>query len=156
MRRSWDDRVAEDAVYFLDSRSACGPPDLNRFWADGEHDVDKLEDALRVTVGPAKEVLEIGSGAGRLTRVLTARAPAWLRSTSPRGCWSLTAATTSSTSLALRSPLATSNRFDGCCAAGWAVFQISKNPAIHRLWPAPRCPATAVSARRSSEPDGQG
>ena len=73
MRQFWDRRAEEDAFFFVDSRMQYGHPDLERFWADGEQDLDKLLGALGVVVQPQDEVLEIGCGVGRLTRVLAAR-----------------------------------------------------------------------------------
>lgn len=73
MREFWDRRAEEDAFFFVDSRMQYGRPDLERFWADGESDLDKLLGALGVAVGPQDEVLEIGCGVGRLTRVLASR-----------------------------------------------------------------------------------
>jgi len=76
MRAFWDQRAKEDAFFFVDNRLAYRDPDLTRFWADGERDLDTLLGALEVAVGPDDRVLEIGCGVGRLTRVLAARARA--------------------------------------------------------------------------------
>ncbi|HUA02487.1 MAG TPA: class I SAM-dependent methyltransferase [Solirubrobacteraceae bacterium] len=76
MRAFWDQRAKEDAFFFVDNRLAYGDPDLERFWADGERDLDTLLGALYVAVEPEDRVLEIGCGVGRLTRVLAARARA--------------------------------------------------------------------------------
>ena len=73
MRRFWDRRAEEDPFFFVDSRMEYGKPDLERFWADGERDLDKLLAALGVTVQPQDRILEIGCGVGRLTRVLASR-----------------------------------------------------------------------------------
>ena len=74
MRRFWDRRADEDAFFFVDNRMPYGAPDLGRFWADGEVDLDRLLGAVGVSIEPADDVLEIGCGVGRLTRVLAARA----------------------------------------------------------------------------------
>jgi SAM-dependent methyltransferase len=74
MRRFWDRRAEEDAFFFVDNRMRYRDPDLERFWAEGERDLDELLRALGVAVCPGDRVLEIGSGVGRLTRVLSARA----------------------------------------------------------------------------------
>jgi 2-polyprenyl-3-methyl-5-hydroxy-6-metoxy-1,4-benzoquinol methylase len=74
MRAFWDQRADEDAFFFVDNRLAYGNPDLARFWADGERDLDTLLGALEVAVQPGHRVLEIGCGVGRLTRVLAGRA----------------------------------------------------------------------------------
>jgi SAM-dependent methyltransferase len=72
----WDERADEDAFFFVDNRLDYGSPDLPRFWAEGQHDLDRLLDALHARVEPTDAVLEIGCGVGRLTRVLAARAAA--------------------------------------------------------------------------------
>lgn len=74
MRRFWDRRADEDAFFFVDNRLDYGRPDLDRFWAEGERDLDALLAAVGATVEPADAVLEIGCGVGRLTRGLAARA----------------------------------------------------------------------------------
>ena len=74
MRRFWDRRAEEDPFFFVDNRMEYRRPDLERFWAGGERDLDKLLGALRVSVDPRARVLEIGCGVGRLTRVLSSRA----------------------------------------------------------------------------------
>jgi SAM-dependent methyltransferase len=74
MRAFWDQRAKEDAFFFVDNRLAYRDPDLTRFWAEGERDLDTLLGALEVAVEPGDRVLEIGCGVGRLTRVLAGRA----------------------------------------------------------------------------------
>ncbi len=74
MRRYWDKRAEEDAFFFVDNRMEYGRADLERFWADGERDLDQLLGVLGAAVEPQDQVLEIGCGIGRLTRVLAARA----------------------------------------------------------------------------------
>jgi SAM-dependent methyltransferase len=74
MRSFWDRRADEDAFFFVDNRLWYRNPDLEQFWTDGEHDLDRLLTALGAAVQPGDGVLEIGCGVGRLTRVLAARA----------------------------------------------------------------------------------
>jgi SAM-dependent methyltransferase len=74
MGRFWDHRADEDAFFFVDNRLDYRRPDLDRFWAEGERDLDALLAAVGATVEPADAVLEIGCGVGRLTRGLAARA----------------------------------------------------------------------------------
>lgn len=69
----WDERAREDAFYFVDSRLTYGAPDVERFWRDGETDLDTLLSLLGVAVGPADVVVDIGCGLGRLTRALAGR-----------------------------------------------------------------------------------
>jgi SAM-dependent methyltransferase len=70
----WERRAEEDAFFAVDSRLELGAPDLERFWAGGEEDLAALLDAVDAELRPADEVVEIGSGVGRLTRVIAARA----------------------------------------------------------------------------------
>jgi SAM-dependent methyltransferase len=70
-RRFWDERAEEDAFYFVDSRLQYGKPDLERFWRSGEIDLQRFLTALQAQIEPSDEVVEIGCGVGRLTRVLS-------------------------------------------------------------------------------------
>jgi SAM-dependent methyltransferase len=74
MRRFWDARAKEDAFHFVDSREPYRDADAERFWQNGERDLDTLLAAAGVTVRQDDLVLDIGCGVGRLTRVLAARA----------------------------------------------------------------------------------
>lgn len=74
MGRFWDQRARENAFFFVDNRLDYRNPDLARFWAEGEHDLDTLLSAVGVEVVRGDRVLEIGCGVGRLTRVLARRA----------------------------------------------------------------------------------
>jgi SAM-dependent methyltransferase len=74
MREFWDRRAAEDAAYFVDNRRPYGEPDLERFFADAAHDLDRFLEPLGAALEPHQTVLEIGCGIGRFTRVLAVRA----------------------------------------------------------------------------------
>jgi SAM-dependent methyltransferase len=74
MRRFWDARAREDAFHFVDNREPYKDADPERFWREGERDLDHILDALEVTVRQDDLVLDIGCGLGRLTRVLAGRA----------------------------------------------------------------------------------
>ncbi len=74
MREFWDRRAAEDPFYFVDSRQRYRDPDEQRFWSQGERDLYQLLGAVSVALEPDDDVVEIGCGIGRLTRVLAARA----------------------------------------------------------------------------------
>jgi SAM-dependent methyltransferase len=72
-RRFWDQRAEEDAFFAVDSRLDPDSPDLDRFWADGREDLDRLLGAVGAGFRPTDEVVEIGCGVGRLTRVIAER-----------------------------------------------------------------------------------
>ena len=76
MARFWDARAREDAWYFVDNRLQYRRPDVARFWADGEADLDRLLAAAGMAVRPGDVVVDLGCGLGRLTRPLAARAGA--------------------------------------------------------------------------------
>ena len=73
MRRFWDARAREDAFHFVDSREPYNDADAERFWRNGERDLDTFLGALGITVRQDDVVLDIGCGLGRLTRVLARR-----------------------------------------------------------------------------------
>jgi len=74
MRRFWDQRARENALYFVDSRVAYDDPDVDRFWADGEAVVESLSREMGFRIEPTDTLLDIGCGVGRMTRPLAARA----------------------------------------------------------------------------------
>ena len=71
-REFWDARAEEDAFYFVDNRLEYGSPDVERFWAEGEQDLRVLLDTVGVELPAGADVVEIGCGVGRLTRVIAA------------------------------------------------------------------------------------
>lgn len=73
MREFWDERASEDAFYFVDNRLHYGDPDLEAFWAGGREDLDRILERLGIGVRPTDDVVEIGCGVGRITRVLAER-----------------------------------------------------------------------------------
>lgn len=73
-RRFWDERADDDAFFAVDDRLEYGNPDLDRFWADGKKDLDTLLGVVGAAVGAGDDVVEIGCGVGRMTRVLAERA----------------------------------------------------------------------------------
>jgi SAM-dependent methyltransferase len=70
----WDERAREDPYFFVDDREDYRATDLERFWTRGEEDLDRLLGALGLSVQADDVVVDIGCGVGRLTRVLAARA----------------------------------------------------------------------------------
>jgi SAM-dependent methyltransferase len=74
MRKFWDERAREDAFHFVDSREPYREADEERFWREGERDLDTLLSTLDLAVRLDDHVLDLGCGIGRLTRVLAGRA----------------------------------------------------------------------------------
>jgi len=74
MQEFWDARAAENALYYIDNRLDYASPDAEAFWAGGPEVLDTMLNRLGARIEPADEVLEIGCGVGRITRVLAARA----------------------------------------------------------------------------------
>lgn len=74
MRKFWDERAREDAFHFVDNREPYREPDEERFWREGERDLDTLLSSLELAVRQDDHVLDLGCGIGRLTRPLAARA----------------------------------------------------------------------------------
>ena len=74
MRKFWDERAREDAFHFVDNREPYREADEERFWREGERDLDTLLGTLELTVRLDDHVLDLGCGIGRLTRVLAGRA----------------------------------------------------------------------------------
>lgn len=69
----WDARARENAHFFVESRLDYADPDLTAFWASGEEAVAAFERELAFEICCGQEVVEIGCGIGRLTRVLARR-----------------------------------------------------------------------------------
>jgi SAM-dependent methyltransferase len=74
MRRFWDARAREDAVYFVDNRQRYGEADLARFFAEAERDLERFLGPLGARIQAGDSVVEIGCGVGRLTRTIARRA----------------------------------------------------------------------------------
>jgi SAM-dependent methyltransferase len=73
MREFWDARAREDPYYFIDNTGRYREADLERFWANGARDLDRMLEAVGGTIEPSDSVVEIGCGVGRMTRVLAER-----------------------------------------------------------------------------------
>jgi SAM-dependent methyltransferase len=74
MRRFWDERAREDAFFFVDNRIGYrDPAAAELFWQLGRRDLDELLGSLDIAPAPGDDVVEIGCGVGRLTRVLAER-----------------------------------------------------------------------------------
>jgi ubiquinone/menaquinone biosynthesis C-methylase UbiE len=74
MEHFWDERAREDAAYFVDNLLDYGNADMEDFWARGRRAVAGILEPLGVELQPTDEVVEIGCGIGRLTRVMAERA----------------------------------------------------------------------------------
>jgi SAM-dependent methyltransferase len=70
MAAYWDARASEDPFFFVDNEMRYRNPDMDEFWEHGKKAVDGILDRLEVAIRPTDDVLEIGCGLGRLTRVL--------------------------------------------------------------------------------------
>ena len=73
MRRFWDKRARENPWYFINNELDYHEPDLEWFWASGERDLDAILGDQGVAIQPTDRVVEIGCGAGRMTRAIAAR-----------------------------------------------------------------------------------
>jgi SAM-dependent methyltransferase len=73
MRKFWDRRARENPWFFIANTLDYSNPDLERFWTSGGEDLDALLATLQATLGPADHVVEIGCGAGRMTRAIAGR-----------------------------------------------------------------------------------
>ncbi len=74
MRDFWDRRAAEDPFYFVDNRLRYGHADPAVFWARGERELAELLDSVQAGLRTSDDVVEIGCGVGRMTRLLAQRA----------------------------------------------------------------------------------
>jgi SAM-dependent methyltransferase len=74
MREFWDRAADENALFFVDNTLDYRSPDSERFWKTGEQQLDTLLGAVGAVIEPGDEVVEIGCGVGRLTRVIARRA----------------------------------------------------------------------------------
>lgn len=73
MRRFWDGRARENPWWFINSTLDWHEPEMDRFWASGERDVDEILGTLGVSLAPSDHVVEIGCGAGRMSRAIARR-----------------------------------------------------------------------------------
>jgi SAM-dependent methyltransferase len=74
MREFWDERADENALFFVDNTLDYRAPDADRFWQQGQSELDMLLDGVDAALAPEDDVVEIGCGVGRLTHVIASRA----------------------------------------------------------------------------------
>ena len=74
MKRFWDARAREDALYFVDNELRYGARDQESFWAKAGRILRNFLEFAGTDLGPTDRVVEIGCGVGRLTRELATRA----------------------------------------------------------------------------------
>jgi SAM-dependent methyltransferase len=74
MRSFWEQRAAENPLFFIDNELDYTAPDSERFFANGERALEGMLGLLGAELRAGDEVVEIGCGAGRQTRALAARA----------------------------------------------------------------------------------
>jgi ubiquinone/menaquinone biosynthesis C-methylase UbiE len=70
MRRFWDRRAQENPWYFINNTLSYADPDLDKFWASGERDVNVLLSAVGAELTASDHIVEIGCGAGRMSRAI--------------------------------------------------------------------------------------
>jgi SAM-dependent methyltransferase len=73
MRRFWDRRARERAMWFINSSLDFRSPDTADFWESGETDLQVTLDGVGASFTGTERVLEIGCGIGRMTRALARR-----------------------------------------------------------------------------------
>ena len=74
MARFWDTRARENPFYFVDNKLSYRGRDDDLFWNRGERELDEMLTALDLAIRPVDDVVDVGCGLGRLTRVVARRA----------------------------------------------------------------------------------
>ena len=74
MRDFWNQRAEENAFFFVDNQLDYRNPRADEFWTRGEKEFDDMLDAVAARIEPDDDVVDIGCGVGRLTRVISRRA----------------------------------------------------------------------------------
>ena len=188
MKEFWDSRADEDAFYFVDNQLRYREPDQERFWANGRTALDRILGWLGVSIEADDDVVEVGCGLGRITRVLAERGATVraidisermlaqardLNSGLDNVTWLLGDGTT----LAAVEDVSADVCFSDVVfqhipdpaitlgyvremgrvlrPGGWAAFQISNDPDLHRRRPLHQRLATGVRAAVGRGPRGQ-
>jgi SAM-dependent methyltransferase len=74
MKRFWDERARENAMFFIHSVLAYGDTDASEFWASGAESLDCTLEPFGLRIASTDRVVEVGCGIGRMTRELAGRA----------------------------------------------------------------------------------
>ena len=74
MRRFWDEKARENAMWFVASTLDYTHPDAESFWRSGDEVIDRSLKMFDLSLNGSERVLDIGCGIGRLTRALSRRA----------------------------------------------------------------------------------
>lgn len=69
-RRYWDERAAENALWYVDTSLDYDTPDVDRFLADGARVVEHALTGPGSELPGRRRAVEIGSGVGRICRAL--------------------------------------------------------------------------------------
>jgi SAM-dependent methyltransferase len=73
MRRFWDERARQNALWYIHSQLDFRNPDIDEFWRSGDDNLTRTMEPFGVHLHGHEHVLEIGCGVGRMTRALAAR-----------------------------------------------------------------------------------
>jgi SAM-dependent methyltransferase len=74
MRRFWDEKARENAMWFVSSELDYADTDADEFWRSGDDVINRSLEMFGVSLNGSERVLDIGCGIGRLTRALSRRA----------------------------------------------------------------------------------
>jgi SAM-dependent methyltransferase len=73
MRAFWDARARENAMWYIHTQLDYDSPDADEFWRSGGSNLDHTLDVFGLSFAGDERVVEIGCGAGRITRAIAAR-----------------------------------------------------------------------------------
>lgn len=73
MKDFWDERAREAAFFFVDNRLDYKDPDLEQFWTGGREALNVALSRVGAAIVADDQIVEIGCGVGRITRVLSER-----------------------------------------------------------------------------------
>jgi SAM-dependent methyltransferase len=73
MRDYWDARARENAMWYIHSDLDYRNPDVEAFWSSGAKDLEQTLAPFGLSFRGDERVVEIGCGAGRITRAIASR-----------------------------------------------------------------------------------